>query len=64
MSAYLLHLVSLASTRRRRQSNSASSSPAIAPSPDLDSHVRLPTVSVSSVIRDTVLSYLLFCPVR
>ena len=63
MSAYLMHLVSLDSTRRLRQRNSASSSPAVASSPALDSLVRLPTVSYSYVTRVTVLSYLSFCPV-
>ena len=60
MSASLKHLVSLDSTRRRKQRNSASCSPAVASSPALDSHVRLPTVGDSSVIRDTALSYLSF----
>ena len=63
MSAYLMHLVSLDSTRRLRQRNSASS-PAVESSPALDSRVRLPRVSYSYVIRITVLSYLSFCPVR
>ena len=58
MSAYLKHKVSLAGKRKKRQGLSTSSSPAVASSPSVDSHVRLPSVSEDSVIRDTVLSYL------
>ena len=59
MSAYLKHKVSLAGKRRKRQgSASTTSSPAVASNPSVDSHVRLPSVSEDSVIRDTVLSYL------
>ena len=58
MSAYIKHKVSLAGKCKKRQGPSTSSSPAVASSPSVDSHVRLPSVSVDSVIRDTVLSYL------
>ena len=58
MSAYLKHKVSLAGKRKKQQGPSSSSSPAVASSPSVDSHVRLPSVSEDSVICDTVLSYL------
>ena len=59
MSAYLKHKVSLAGKRRScKGSAPITSSPAVASSPSVDPHVRLPSVSEDSVIRDTVLSYL------
>ena len=44
--------------RKKWQGPSTSSSPAVGASPSVNSHVRLPSVSEDSVIRDTVLSYL------
>ena len=58
MSAYLKRKVLLAGKRKKRQGPSTSSSPAVASSPSVDSHVTLPSVSEDSVIHDTVLSYL------
>ena len=59
MSAYLKHKVSLAGKCRKRQGSASTTSlPAVASSPSVDSHVRLPSVSEDSVIHDTVLSYL------
>ena len=42
MSAYLKHKVSLAGKRKKRQGPSTSSSLAVASSPTVDSHLRLP----------------------
>ena len=59
MSAYLKDKVSLAGKRRSRKGSAPiTSSPAVASSPLVDSHIRLPLVSEDSVIHDTVLSYL------